>query len=141
MEDSVIFKSDSQVFLENSDMLKNAGFSFCPLGWSQLVRQLFDDIRQTCKKNNSLLPKVLQVKSKFGGLRFYLEHDPIFEASVSGVMIKRLVTEAERRSHSICEITGAPGTLHKKSNWFATLSESKATELGYIKYKNDYDSV
>lgn len=137
MEDSVIFKSDEQVFLENSDILEKAGFSFCPVGWSQLVRQLFDDIRQTCKRNNSPVPKVLQVKSKFGGLRFYLEHDPVFAASPSGIETNRLITEAEERSLTICEITGEPGTLYIKNHWWATLSETKAKELGYVKRKND----
>jgi hypothetical protein len=139
MEDYELFKSDSQVLLDNADMLKNVGFSDCPIGWSQLVRQLFEDIRETCKKNNSPVPKVLQVKSKFGGLCFYLDHDPIFEASATGIEIDRLVIEAEKKSLTICEITGHEGTLHLKNHWYATLSEAKANELGYIKCKNDND--
>ena len=137
MEDYLEFKFDSQVLLDNGDMLKNVGFSDCPVGWSRLVRQLFEDIRETCKKNNSPLPKVLQAKSKFGGLQFYVEFDPIFQTSKAGIEIERLIDKATKKSLSICEITGDHGTLHSKNGWLATLCEAKAKELGYTKIKSN----
>lgn len=135
--DHELFKFDFEVLHENSDMLKYVGYSDCPVGWAQLVRQLFEDIREVCIKDNTPLPKVLQVKSKFGGLCFYLDHDDIFKNSISKNEISHLVYEAEKKSRTICEITGQPGILHDKNGWLATLSETKAKELGYVKRITD----
>ncbi len=130
------FKNDDKVLFENRDMLREGGiFSDCPIGWGTLVRQLFNDIRDACKKHKSTLPLVAQVKSKFGGLCFYLDHqnDQFDENSSAGIEVKRLIKEAEKKSYAICEITGLPGSVHIKDRWFATLNEKKANELGYKK--------
>jgi hypothetical protein len=131
------FKNDEQIFIENKDILKIVDFC-CPIGWSELVRQLIKDIRNVCATHKSALPVVLQVKSKFGGLRFYLNDgfdrwDKWDRDSPAGIEIGKLIDEAEVKSYTICEITGQPGSYHVKDRWYATLSEGKAKELGYIK--------
>jgi hypothetical protein len=80
-------------------------------------------------------PIVLQVKSKFGGLRFYLDHGyyQLLKNSITEIEIRRLIEEAEKRSYSLCEITGQPGSLHIKNNYFATLSDKMAKELGFTR--------
>lgn len=132
------FKDDDRFFIENEDMLRNSIFSNCPIGWSELVLKLFKDIRDVCEKHQSAVPRVLQVKSKFGRLCFYLDNDyPLFDRkSSAGITVMRLIQEAENKSTSICEITGLPGSRHvNKSGWYATLNENKAKELGYTKMK------
>ena len=59
--------------------------------------------------------EVLQVKEKFGGLRFYVN-------SATEEMY-RLISEAESQSYEICEECGKPGTLSQKikGGWMKTL--------------------
>ena len=135
MENQTPFQNNEQVLFENKDILRNTDFSYCPIGWSELIRQLFRDIRNACTINKSVLPVVIQIKSKFGGLRFYLdnEYDQWDKNSLAGIEVHRLINEAEIKSYTICEITGQPGSLYKKNYFYATLSETKAKELGYTK--------
>ena len=128
------FLNDYSVFYENKDMINGGGtFSDCPIGWRALVRQLFKDIRDVCTTYNSLLPKVTQVKSKFGRLCFYLEYDWMVGRSPVVIEVNRLIKKKKKRSTFICEITGLPGSYFVKEGWYATLNEKKATELGYKK--------
>ncbi len=131
------FKNDHYVLIENKDMVRDGGtFSDCPIGWGALVRQLFNDIREACKKHKSALPQVAQVKSKFGCLCFYLKYDNrLVEGSPAEIEVNRLIREAEKKSMTTCEITGLPGYKFVKDGWIATLHEDKAIELGYKKAK------
>jgi hypothetical protein len=66
-----------------------------PPGWTELVWEL----------SQSLVPlgiEVVQVKSKFGGLRFYT--DTLVDPDAA-----QLISEAESKSFHICEECGAPG--------------------------------
>lgn len=134
-DEHLAFKSDGGCFIENKDMCKSMDFSECPTGWNGLVRKLFEDIRDVCQKNRCTLPVVLQVKSKFGRLCFYLDNDNThFDRKSSvGIKVEQLIQEAEDKSETICEISGQPGFPHVNNGWFATLSEQKAKELGYTK--------
>ena len=76
-------------------------------GWRRLIDRLFD------AKPDDV--KVVQVKEKFGGLRFY----------ISGCLdsYDELVCAAESESYTICERCGAPGTLDKTRSWIQTRCE------------------
>ncbi len=127
-------KADETVFIKNKDMFRSSGFSFCPIGWGGLVGKLFDDIRDLCNKHQSAFPRILQVKSKFGLLCFYLDYTyPLFDTSSEvGIEVIRLIEAAEEKSASICEATGLPGSRYiTQSHWQITLNEEKAKELGY----------
>lgn len=79
-------------------------------GWYQLIDQLCADICEHCKKTERTIPEVIQVKEKFGGLRFYIDSadDQIYD----------LIQEAEEKSNSICELCGKPSVIRRtKSNW------------------------
>lgn len=134
-DEHIAFKSDGRCFIENKDMCKGMGFSDCPIGWSGLVRKLFEDIRDVCQKHQCALPLVLQIKSKFGRLCFYLDNDytQFDRKSSGGIEVMQLIHEAEDKSETICGISGLLGFPHVNNGWFATLSEKKAKELGYTK--------
>ena len=133
----IVFKNDDRVLMENRDLMREGGtFSDCPIGWGLLVRQLFHDIRDACKKHKCPPPKIAQVKSKFGCLCFYLEHDnQRNEDSPATIDVNRLISDAEERSMATCEITGLPGSYYVKDGWYATLHKDKAIALGYKKVK------
>jgi len=54
---------------------------------------------------------IVQIKEKFGGLRFYMNHETPF--------INGAITFAERLSESTCEDCGAPGTKKQVGGWIS----------------------
>ena len=67
----------------------------CPLGWMDMVIEL----TEKCLKLQPDL-QILQIKSKFGGLRFYVG------SALNEV--HDLIDEAENKSYSLCEECGMP---------------------------------
>lgn len=75
--------------------------------------------------------RIDQIKEKFGTLRFYVGggDDEIF----------KMIVDAEKESAQICEMSGAPGTLHTRRGafWLRTLSPEKAQEYDYEPYQHN----
>lgn len=70
--------------------------------------------RQVMQAARAALPRVRQVKEKFGTLRVNLDRvDPCISA---------LVAFAEHHSSKVCEQCGAPGTL-RTNGWWRTLCD------------------
>jgi len=99
----------------------------CPPGWLPMVEKL-------C----ALLERIggiacVQVKEKFGGLRFYIESEPppVDMFGPSGVTMLRslpktlagdLIAACEEASFAVCLYCGAPGTL-RRGGWWRTLCD------------------
>jgi hypothetical protein len=92
-------------------------------GWYKLVRNLCREVYPIYKKKPF---KVIQVKEKFGGLRFYTEPD-IKEA-------QDFIRTAEEASFNICEKCGEWGKL-RFGLWVKTLCDQHAKELGFEEKK------
>jgi len=79
-------------------------------GWRPLVEKLVDDII-------AIDPEVLvlQVKEKFGGLRFYVggASDEVYA----------LIDKAEEESFKICELCGTKDNVSTKCGWLSTLCD------------------
>lgn len=68
--------------------------------------------------------EAMQIKEKFGTLRFYCVGGDDFTNAIIG--------RAEEASAHTCEITGLPGSLHtKNSMWLKTINPEYAKEHGY----------
>ena len=87
-------------------------------GWFDLVAELsqqIDDLAKAARLSGDDYPEAVQVKEKFGGLRFYTEGvpDEIYAA----------INAAEAKSIETCEVCGRPG---KQTNdgWIRTLCEN-----------------
>ena len=83
-------------------------------GWMPLVTELLDKLKSIGWDGN-----ILQIKEKFGGLRFYIDtgSDRAFD----------LIDEYENKSFSICEICGDPGKLIGHG-WLMTRCEKHARD-------------
>lgn len=112
------------------------GFS-CADGWFDLIYKLSIAIESKAKALgidplSEAWPQTIQVKEKFGTLRFYVsaggndESDMAVEQvggmvsfrPVAGIdVIQNLVRDAEKASAKICEICGMPGVLHRDGYW------------------------
>jgi hypothetical protein len=92
----------------------------CQDGWFDLIWKLCEDIEKVGVKEDF---QVLQVKEKFGGLRFYCSSAPD--------EVWDLITVAEDISEKTCEICGKEGELRSRNRWLKTLCLKHAKELEY----------
>jgi len=103
-------------------------------GWFELVWNLCLDIEKELKANPKIAKEfiVLQIKEKFGGLRFYC--GPTTEK------MSTLVDAAEDLSLKTCEDCGKPGTAHKLNGWWYVTKCpkcAKKAEAVAVKKKDD----
>jgi hypothetical protein len=76
-------------------------------GWGKYIRRLYD-----AKPKNV---RVIQVKEKFGTLRFYTSGDPQW--------YQDLISYYEGRSAETCERCGADGKVRSDRYWILTLCD------------------
>jgi len=88
-------------------------------GWWDIIRNLSSELEAIIEKlpeEERLSLYVVQIKEKFGGLRFYMnaETDEMFD----------LITKAEEESLKICEECGKEGAQFCGIGWIKTFCES-----------------
>jgi hypothetical protein len=76
-------------------------------GWAPLIKRLYAAMPQDTE--------VLQVKEKFGGLRFY--------TSGATEEFDAMIDRAEDESYSLCEWCGQLGSMDDNGRWLLTLCE------------------
>ena len=82
-------------------------------GWNNLLYKLSEDIKTYCDDHKLKLPIALQVKSKFGGLIFYINE--------TTKEVYDIITKAENDSFNICEKCGSTEDVTCKGSWITTL--------------------
>jgi len=97
----------------------------CSDGWFNLIWDLCEKIEKTSPSKNF---EVLQVKEKFGGLRFY--------TSSASKKIFDLIRDAETESYCTCELCGNSGKLKHRGIWVKTLCDSCAETNEYNDIEN-----
>jgi hypothetical protein len=87
-------------------------FIECDPGWYPIISQLDLDIRKVAPDYT-----ILQIKEKFGGLRYYIGslHESVFD------QVHAIISEAERVADETCECCGEPGELCRRGGWLKTL--------------------
>lgn len=108
-----IFEDFPDLYRERSDPRSPLRFGFaCMDGWKNLIYELSE-------KLSKLDPEcvVLQVKEKFGGLRFYAFSE------TDGV--QSLINEYESKSYKTCERCGiTEGVKKRGGNWLHTFCDN-----------------
>lgn len=82
----------------------------CGDGWYGLLHDLAKSIEPECERTGACAS---QVKEKYGGLRFHTSGPESREMLAA-------IDAAEARSETICEISGAHGTLRDHNDWLET---------------------
>lgn len=82
----------------------------CCHGWFDILFDLGQKINAYCLENNLKLPKIQQVKEKFGTLRFYYIPSDDWSANDSDI-IRSWVSKAEKATETTCEYCGKPAQL------------------------------
>jgi hypothetical protein len=97
-------------------MPPNIPYGFeCGDGWFTLLRDLSNGIISALSDCDGTF-YVIQVKEKWGGLRYYTQ-------GVCSDVLTRLIGDSERLSMTVCEVCGSPGKL-RKGGWLSTLCDS-----------------
>jgi hypothetical protein len=89
-------------------------------GWFDLIYELSTKIDSLFKNNNlngDDYPACVQVKEKFGSLRFYMEGIPERINNEAHTYIG----EAEEKSSKTCEDCGKPGEIVSVRGWYRCL--------------------
>jgi len=102
--------------------LPRSGF-YAGVGWFPIIEDLCNRIHTYCTRMGIAFPIVLQVKEKFGTLRFYVDY--------ADECIHDLVSVAEHESSNVCEQCGAIGATTGGHGlyWIKTLCSLCALKL------------
>ena len=95
-----------------SDILKNLEYIECDIGWFDIIDKCLSDILKICYEAGASV-QIVQIKEKFGGLRFYTKCDSLHER----------ISEAEVESYATCQKCGKPGKARNFSGWISTVCE------------------
>lgn len=90
------------------------GFS-CSDGWYELIDDLCYAIQSHIDYKKLPQVEAVQVKEKYGGLRFYVNHSDDY--------IDGLISMAESMSYKICEYCGNKGKANREG-WITTLCKT-----------------
>jgi len=96
-------------------IINNPKFFGVGSGWYPIIKDLIDGLIKLGWDKN-----VIQVKQKFGGLRFYID-----EGSDE---MHKLIIEAERKSYETCEKCSEKGKARRDIGWHLTLCDEHYQE-------------
>jgi hypothetical protein len=93
----------------------------CGPGWFELLDELCHLLERMIRYSKTLPinegegPCVVQIKEKYGALRFYMNSatDDIYAE----------IDKAEEKSHKICEVCGKVGKMKTENNWMSVRCE------------------
>ena len=124
IEDQKIFTKKWRKQFSELDGLDEFGIETKP-GWNNLIWELSLSIQQYCK-NSDLKVKVVQVKQKGGGLRYYISGE-------QNDIIWGMIQFAESYSFNICEICGEHFARTNKQNYVQTRCHKHTREISKTK--------
>lgn len=85
-------------------------------GWLGLINSLVTALETT----GDPFPEIVQIKTKFGGLRFYVQGATELQ--------RRMIMETEKRSTDLCEKCGRIAETVVIGGWWITLCEDHKAE-------------
>lgn len=95
----------AQKDLPNTESLMCYGFPGD--GWFNLINELSENIQNLCDQKGFQIEAV-QVKSKWGGLRFYIASTDTRDIDKKDYeTLSKYISEAESKSYKICQFCGA----------------------------------
>lgn len=103
-------------------------FFECADGWFNLIFRLSERLEANARRAGATpdsedWPRALQVKEKYGTLRFY--------SMPAKDEFSKLIDEAEKESARTCELCGGAGRIREKGLWYKTFCDPCATAAGF----------
>ena len=96
----------------------------CDNGWLPLIEDLSRKLEAINNKYEDPEDKIyaVQVKQKFGGLRFYVYRSENISEKDKDISSK-LIDEAEKTSYTVCETCSNPAFSRTERGWITTLCD------------------
>jgi hypothetical protein len=118
LEDKLIEIAPWMFRYENWNDIRSTLISFgfeCGDGWYEIFKELIEeikkiDINKTCR--------VIQIKEKYGTIRFYENSAPEVDDQIT-----KLIRKAEEKSKVTCEVCGKEGHLIQGGWWMVRCEE------------------
>jgi hypothetical protein len=105
-------------------------------GWYSLLDNTLEKI-DLIRATTHMGITISTVKEKFSQIRIYLHYSNLDKVNYPDLwtdIVEGIVSQAESKSGSICEVCGEYGKCCNKGYWVKTLCKEDAKKLGY-KYK------
>ena len=103
-------------------------------GWKVLLDKCMHKLQYFCdlcsKDERDVQVVATQLKEKYGILAFYFTVEGGTREDWD--IIDDIISETERKSAQVCEVTGEYGVLCKKNGWYKTLCYEEARKNGYV---------
>ncbi len=96
----------------------------CGKGWDGLLKPIFDYIERYNNEHEEKI-EIIQVKEKFGGLRFY--------TNFTNEELESLIKEAESKSFMTCEICGSTNNIGHTLGWITTCCEDCVKKMATVR--------
>ena len=91
----------------------------CPSGWFNIIEELTKELFEISKDFREDSIKVVEIKEKFGGLRYCVDYDLPSEQIT---LIEQTIRRWEKASYKICAYCGTEdGVMKAKKYWESTL--------------------
>lgn len=102
-------------------------------GWKDLIDKCLHKLQYFCdlvsSKGEPMQVVAAQLKEKYGTLSFYFNGEGGKREDWD--IIDDIITQTERRSAQVCEVSGEYGELCHRGGWYKTLCYEEARKLGY----------
>lgn len=85
-------------------------------GWFNLLDEACGKIQKYIDQSGASQVEAIQVKEKFGGLRFYTNH--------CDTVVDTIIATAEDKSYNTCEKCGSTEDVAQTTGWIATLCKN-----------------
>ena len=111
-----LFENYPKLFKQKDLSYKQSCMAFgfnCDDGWYMLIDKLCESIQFHIDKNSHPQVEVVQVKEKFGGLRFYTNNADEY--------LTGYIDFAESLSMEICEVCGSTKGVGQTVGWIKTI--------------------
>ena len=94
----------------------------CGYGWKSIIVPLIDYVEKYNSNHTNSNIEILQIKEKFGGLRFYVSFDNVEKDIID--QLRRMIDNAEEESFLTCEYCGNKENVGTTLGWLTTICEN-----------------
>jgi hypothetical protein len=106
----------------------------CEDGWAEILDNCMKKVQCLCDvfstEENNVQVVADQIKEKYGTLSFYYSIYGATDPTVYEIL-RDTIDQVERKSCTVCEVTGKRGKVCNRGGWYKTLCKEEAEKLNY----------